>query len=143
MAEDARPKLTKDFFEYELVCQCGCGLLQFYPGLPAELQSLRNTFGHPMIITSGCRCKVHNARPASEGGAGGHPRSLHVGDFEQHPGQKGCLAVDVATPDSYYRGELFYLAWEREWSIGWNAKRKFLHLDKRVWIDLPQASFDY
>jgi hypothetical protein len=58
-------------------------------------------------------------------------------------GLTGCAAVDIETPDGAYRGQLFKLAWERGWSIGWNAAKQFLHLDRRVDVDLPQTSFDY
>jgi hypothetical protein len=57
---------------------------------------------------------------------------------------EGTMAIDIATPDGAYRGELFSLAWARGWSIGWNARRGFLHLDRR--IDLSgwaQTTFDY
>ena len=78
-----------------------------------------------------------------EGGAGGHRRSLHVGDREQHPGQKGCLAVDIETLDGVMRGRLFEIAWRRKWSIGWNGRLKFLHLDLRTLIGMKQVTFDY
>ena len=98
---------------------------------------MRLTFGDPMSITSGCRCAKHNANE------GGHKKSLHVFDKPQHEGQKGALALDVQTPDGNYRGRLFTLAWDAGFSIGWNARKRFLHLDGRTMIGLPQTSFDY
>jgi hypothetical protein len=53
------------------------------------------------------------------------------------------MAIDVETPDGAYRGRLFELAWDHGWSIGWNAKSRFLHLDRRVDIGMPQTTFDY
>ena len=135
--------LTDHFREDELRCRCGCGKLILHPGLAEALEDLRRELDQPMTITSACRCKAHNDRPAAEGGAGGHSKSLHVCDAAQHPGQMGCLAVDVAAPDGTYRGKLFSIAWRRGWSIGWNAKRGFLHLDRRVWIGMQQTTFDY
>jgi hypothetical protein len=124
------------FSDAELRCS-HCGLLKLHRGFRASLEALRADFKRPMVLTSACRCKAHNEA------VGGHAKSLHVGDVEQHPGQQGCLAVDVATPDGAYRGQLFRIAWERGFSIGWNAKKRFLHLDRRVDIGLLQTSFEY
>lgn len=125
------------FKDPELVCKCGCGILKLHRGFRDELERLRIAFKRPMVITSACRCKKHNEA------VGGHPNSLHVGDVPAHPGQTGALAVDVETLAGDFRGELFRLAWERGWSIGWGGKRRFLHLDRRDFVGLPQNSFDY
>lgn len=125
------------FTEAEMRCKCGCGLLRFHPGYMDELVRLRKALGLAMTVTSACRCKAHNKA------VGGHPSSLHVGDFPNHPGQQGTLATDIAAPDGAYRGRLFSLAWSLGWSIGWNAKKGFLHLDRRDFVGLPQTSFDY
>lgn len=132
------PNFTPD----ELRCQ-GTGLLRYDPLFLDRLQDLRVAFNRPMRVTSGCRAKAHNDKPATLNGAGGHLRSLHVGDVAQHPGQIGALAVDIATPNGSYRGDLFALAWRFGFSIGWNAKRGFLHLDLRTLVGLKQTSFDY
>ena len=128
---------TAHFTTAELACRCGCGLATFHDGFLVALESLRRAFDEPMSITSACRCTAHNEQ------IGGHPNSLHVGDREQHPGQKGALAVDVATPNGAYRGRLFATAWRLGWSIGWNARKGFLHLDRRIAVGLAQNSFDY
>lgn len=129
--------MTKYFSTAELQCKCGCARAVFHPGFLAELDGLREEFGLPMKPTSACRCKKHNTN------VGGNPRSLHICDEPQHPGQLGTLGIDIATPDGTYRGRLFAFAWRRGWSIGWNAKRGFLHLDRRDYAGLPQTSFDY
>ncbi len=129
-------QLTQHFSEAELACK-HCGRVQFHPGFLDELEILRVALDQPMQINSGCRCAVHNAA------VDGHPNSLHVLDREQHPGMRGTLAVDVHTPDGAYRGRLFALAWGRGWSIGWNAKKSFLHLDRRIMVGLAQTTFDY
>ena len=101
------------------------------------LQSLRVAFGAPMVLTSAARTRAHNTA------IGGHPRSLHVCDWDWYPGQGGALAVDVAAVDPAYRGRLFSLAWGVGWSVGWGGRRGFLHLDKRAFVGLPQSTFDY
>lgn len=132
-----RQRLTEHFFRDEFACRCGCYKLILHPGLIEQAQALRTEFGQPMHVTSGCRCKDYNLI------IGGHERSLHICDDPQHPGQLGTLGFDVAAVDGNYRGRLFTIAWRRGWSIGWNAKRGFLHLDRRDWVGIRQNSFDY
>ena len=128
--------MTPSFTRAELACRC-CGLAQFHPGFLTRLQELRDAFGEPMKVNSACRCINHNVA------LGAAVRSFHIGDQPQHAGQQGTMAIDIATPSGPYRGKLFAEAWARGWSIGWNAKRGFLHLDRRVDVGLPQTSFDY
>jgi hypothetical protein len=134
------PKLTQDFYEYEFQCK-GSGKLILHPGFIEELQLLRNEVYHHtykgIVITSGCRSFEYNKLIK------GHERSLHICDREIHPGQKGTLGCDAAAVNPIYRGWLFSLAWKRGWSIGWNAAKGFLHLDRRDWVGLPQSTFDY
>lgn len=125
-----------NFSESELACQ-GTGTVMVSERFMEELQALRTEFGQGMTINSGCRSAEHNRN------VGGHPRSLHICDEPAHPGQDGCLAVDIRTSSGVYRGQLFQIAWQRGWSIGWNAKKNFLHLDRRDFVGLPQNSFDY
>ena len=132
------------FTDNELACK-HCGLLKLHPGFRETLNALRGKFNEPMITRSCCRCKEHNDRPADEGGAGGHVRSLHVGDLPAHAdkGQKGTLAIDIAAVDGAYRGRLFVMMYQEGWSIGWNAKSGFLHGDRRDFIGMQQTTFNY
>lgn len=132
-----RAKLTENFYEDEFRCRCSCGKLRIHPGFMDELQIVRTELALPMHPTSGCRCAWYNDQ------IGGHPRSLHVCDVPMHSGQLGTLGADFAAVDGAYRGKLFSILWRRGFSIGWNAKRGFLHADIRIWIGLPQTSFDY
>lgn len=132
-----RIRLTENFYEDEFRCRCGCGQLKLHPGFVESLQEVRTELDLPMHPTSGCRCHAYNVAIR------GHPRSLHVCDAPQQLGQLGTLGSDFAAVDGAYRGKLFSIAWRRGFSIGWNAKRGFLHLDRRDFIGLPQQSFDY
>lgn len=134
--------LSPWFSDRELACR-HCGAIRFHPGFPEQLAALRIELALPMHVLSACRCKVYNDLPVDLGGVGGHVRSLHVCDYAQHPGQEGTLGIDVATLDGNYRGRLFSVAWRRGWSIGWNAARRFLHIDRRDYAGLAQTSFDY
>lgn len=128
--------MTPHFSKAELVCT-HCGEGRFHPGFLLSLEALRVDLGLPMKITGPSRCKAHNAA------VGGHPKSLHIFDEPQHVGQQGALGLDVEASDGAYRGKLFSMAWKHGFSIGWNAKRKFLHLDRRDLIGLPATTFDY
>jgi hypothetical protein len=131
---------VKYFTDEELNCN-HCGLIALHPGFDDDLIALREAFNEPMKTKSCCRCKAHNDSDAVKG----HQLSLHIGDLPAHAdkGQKGTLAIDIETPDGPYRGRLFDAAWRLGWSIGWNAKLKFLHLDRRDRIGMKQTTFDY
>lgn len=131
-----REKLSEHFYEDEFWCK-HCRGLELHPGFIERLQDVRTWLNRPMHVTSGCRCVYWNEQQ------GGHPKSLHVFNKPMHSGQHGTLAVDIACTDGEYRGQLFEIAWRHGFSVGWNAKRGFLHLDLRTAIGLSQTSFDY
>lgn len=114
------------FTRSELACR-HCGIAILAPGFADDLLELRLAFGEPMTVNSACRCKAHNDRPAKQGGAGGHPRSLHVCDKPHHP-TEGCCAVDIGSRDPGYRARLVKAALNLGWSVGFNAG--FIHLDR-------------
>lgn len=62
----------KHFRKTEFTCKCGCGLNNIDLKLVKVLEEIRNHFGQPCTVTSGCRCKIHNAR------VGGVQGSRHV-----------------------------------------------------------------
>lgn len=131
-----REKLTENFYADEFWCK-HCRKMKFHPGFMDRLQGVRTELQLPMHPTSGCRCAFYNREIE------GHPKSLHILDEPQHPGQKGTMAVDIATSNGPYRGRLFVIAYRHGFSIGWNAKRGFLHLDWRIAVGLVQTTFDY
>ena len=69
-------ELTWDDIKYfkksEFTCKCGCGTNNIELELVQILDGIRAAFGKPLIVTSGCRCKSHNAR------VGGVQGSRHV-----------------------------------------------------------------
>jgi len=139
--------ISANFHDYEFWCKCGqCNhLLILHPGYIESLQGVREELGLVMTPTSGCRCRAYNNLPPELGGVGGHPRSLHICDHPAHvgKGQQGALATDFAAVDGNYRGKLFFVLWKHGFSIGWNAKRGFLHADRRDWLGMSQTTFDY
>jgi hypothetical protein len=51
----------KYFKQSEFACKCGCGFDSINLNLVKILDEIREYFGQPMTITSGCRCAKHNA----------------------------------------------------------------------------------
>lgn len=62
----------KYFGKNEMTCKCGCGLNNTDLRLMQIADGIREHFGHPAVITSGCRCAKHNAE------VGGVQGSRHV-----------------------------------------------------------------
>ena len=52
----------KHFKQSEFACKCGCGFNSINLNLVKILDEIREYFGQPMTITSGCRCAKHNAK---------------------------------------------------------------------------------
>lgn len=72
--KSSNERITENFSIAEFHCQgkqCGCETTLHDPGLSAYLQKIRDHFGKPIHITSGYRCKAHNAS------IGGSQQSRH------------------------------------------------------------------
>lgn len=106
------------FSAQELRCKSS-GKLILAKGFADQLLALRLAFNRPMVVTSACRSKEHNAR------VGGAKNSFHICDTG-----RGCCAVDIATTDPLYRTALVQLALNSGWSVG--ISRTFVHLDRRI-----------
>ena len=62
----------KHFKKSEFTCKCGCGMNNISIELVKVLEDIRNHFGQPCTVTSGCRCASHNKK------VGGVQGSRHV-----------------------------------------------------------------
>ena len=85
--------LSKDFSRSEFACKgkgCCGGAAPVHPALIAGLQELRDRVDLPLIIPSGFRCVVHNAR------VGGVPDSQHT----------LAMAADVLCPAGWSAEQL-------------------------------------
>lgn len=70
---EAGEKLSKNFRAGEFACKCGrCERILIDEVLVEYLQQIRDHFGKEVVITSGYRCQVHNAR------VGGASASKHM-----------------------------------------------------------------
>lgn len=54
--------LSKHFSRSEFACRCGCGFDTVDSELIRILEEVREHFGQPVGIQSGCRCDAHNEK---------------------------------------------------------------------------------
>jgi len=125
--EDRRDWLSEPvahFFQrYEIVCRCGCGLSSMYPLQLVNLDNLRRSINHPLLVTSGCRCQRHNAI------VGGEINSMHLPDFHGM-----THATDIVVPE-YVMFQTMEDEMEEIWSfggIGKYLKNGFIHWDTGI-----------
>lgn len=59
----------KYFKDSEFTCKCGCGLNLQKDGIKRIADEIREHFGRPAIISSGTRCKKHNAEVGGVAGS--------------------------------------------------------------------------
>ncbi|HEX3653711.1 MAG TPA: D-Ala-D-Ala carboxypeptidase family metallohydrolase [Rhizomicrobium sp.] len=100
------------FSPHELACHC-CGEMCVWPQALDAIECLRRTMNAPLVIDSGHRCALHNAR------VGGAPLSLHK-----------QLAFDVAL-SGHDPARLEHAAHESGFR-GFGYGQSFLHLDTRA-----------
>lgn len=88
--------LTNNFSQKEFACRCGCGFDQVNLDLVKRLQILRDKLKKSIIITSGCRCKKHNAEVQGSKNSyhlRGEAADIHVKNF--NPVELGRLAAET------------------------------------------------
>ncbi|SFU01434.1 D-Ala-D-Ala carboxypeptidase family metallohydrolase [Halomonas saccharevitans] len=64
--------ISPHFQRAEFACSCGCGFDTIDTESLAVLEDVREHFGAPVIVTSGCRCPAYNTR------IGGAEHSQHI-----------------------------------------------------------------
>lgn len=82
--------LSKHFDRSEFVCKCGCGLDTVDFKLVEMLEQVREHFGTPVTINSGCRCPAYNAK------IGGEKASQHMRGRAADIVVRGVLSSVVA-----------------------------------------------
>jgi uncharacterized protein YcbK (DUF882 family) len=104
------------FKDEEFLCKCGridCPApRKIHPDLALKLDVMRRIYGGPMVVTSGIRCTVANAR------VGGVPDSEHL----------TAEAADIACPVSAVRFDMINAALKagfRRYGVG----ATFIHVD--------------
>lgn len=112
---------AKYFSRKELECRCGCGLVAMSSELLMKLDSAREEYGHPIVVTSGMRCPDHNKA------VGGVSTSAHV------TGE----AVDVKIYSSSHLFHILRLGFRYFDRIG--ISRDFVHFDVSTTLPTPRV----
>ena len=110
-------QLSKNLNQSEVACRCGCGFNTIDDDLIILFQQIRNLFGKPINVLSGCRCEKHNSSPEVKGS----PTSSHL---------KG-LALDIRPKNNtpYNLLKLAVCVGKcNVWNIGISAKDQFIHI---------------
>ena len=82
--------MTKHFPDYELECNCGCGLMNMREDTMVRVEIARVRAGLPFGVNSASRCPVHNKAE------GGKDTSSHLEGY----------ALDIAVTSSRARFEI-------------------------------------
>lgn len=110
-------RIAKYFTHEELACRCGCGFLPTQVTLD-RADSLRESWGRPLVPTSGARCPAHNES------VNGDENSEHMDG----------VAIDfVVLPEDRFSFVSHAIA-HGYTSIG--VYKRFIHLgtrDKKLW----------
>lgn len=107
--------LSKHFDKEEFACKDGCGLDSIHPMLIDVLEDVREHFGVPVKINSGCRCREHNKA------VGGETHSYHL----------LCQAADIDVKN--VSPHLVYEYLNRKYSdkFGLGLYKSWVHVDIR------------
>ncbi len=94
--------LSRNFSKWEFRCPCGCGQVRVDSRLIEALQILRDRIGLPIEISSGYRCRKHNAD------VGGVPDSQHLlghaADIVVQGLHPDCVATIAETIPAFKNG---------------------------------------
>lgn len=98
-----------------MMCKCGCGTSNVTQRFLAILTQIEQVRGKELVITSGCRCRKHNAA------VGGAEHSLHLIG----------RAADCATVDADDAEDLCEVA-KQLGCCGFGHGQGFVHIDCRI-----------
>jgi uncharacterized protein YcbK (DUF882 family) len=107
--------ISPHFSREEFACACGCGFAAVDHELLWVLEDVRTTYGKPVHINSGCRCKEHNAR------VGGEEDSQHM------KGTAADITVEGLSPAKVQQ----YLTSKYPGRYGIGSYKNFTHIDVR------------
>ena len=116
-------QLSPHFSRHEFACRCRCGFDTVDTALLEALEAVRQHFGNPITITSGCRCTAHNTA------VGGSPKSQHL------LGRAADIVVRGVNPAQVVK----YLERTFRGALGIGIYDTFVHVDSR----LGAARWDY
>ena len=115
-----------NFEEHEFACKCGCGKADMEPGFMNFLQYMRDDFGMPMFVSSGFRCREHNAEVSETGFDGPHTTGKAVD-------------ISVSGVSAHTLLSLAFRYGVEGIGIHQRGKKRFIHLDMitegtRPWV---------
>ena len=108
--------ISKHFYRGEFACRCGCGFDTVDAQLISVLEELREHFGVPIKVSSGCRCKEHNRA------VGGSEKSQHL----------LARASDISMVDFTTAAICRYLEDKYPSELGIGKYDTFVHIDTRL-----------
>ena len=116
------------------------GEIHLADGFIDKLETLREAYGKPMIVTDGCRV-IDTNEWLIRRGYGASLSSFHLIENPKWE-TGGCCAVDIARPRFADLGLLAATAYWSEWAVG--IGETFVHLDRRVdYTDLSAGIYTY
>lgn len=108
-------RISPHFDRGEFACRCGCGFDTVDTVLLEVLEAVRQYFGQPVNVTSGCRCPAHNAT------VGGAANSQHLLGRAADIVVKGTLPAEVVR----------FLRAAYPGRLGIGRYSNFVHVDSR------------
>jgi uncharacterized protein YcbK (DUF882 family) len=108
--------LSAHFSRREFACKCSCGFDTVDAQLLEALEAVRQFYGLPVTVNSGCRCAAHNQR------VGGSPNSQHL------LGRAADIAVKGVSPTAVAN----YLEQTFKGRYGIGRYPTFTHIDTRA-----------
>ena len=109
--------ISTHFDREEFSCKCGCGFSAVDVELLRLLEEVREHFGKPVHINSGCRCEAHNK---AVGGSDGSQHKL---------ARAADIVVEGIHPDKIYA--FFDDRYPTQFGLGGYPKSGFTHVDTR------------
>lgn len=107
--------ISAHFSRSEFACKCGCGFDTVDIETLSVLEEIRQHFGQPVWINSGCRCSYYNAK------VGGAVASQHI------RGRAADIEVAHTEPAQVYQ----FLNSEYPNKYGIGVYSDFIHIDTR------------
>ena len=107
--------LTANLSRHEFACKCGCGFDTLDIETAWVIQDVCDHFQTTVLITSGCRCEVHNKK------VGGAEMSKHL------EGRAGDCKFAKVTPEGVHD----YLIKKYKDRFGFGCYPTFNHIDTR------------
>jgi uncharacterized protein YcbK (DUF882 family) len=108
--------ISENFQRSEFECRCGCGFATVDVELIEILERLREYYGKPISINSGCRCKIYNKS------IGGASQSRHMEGIAADINIKGVEPSEVQSKLKQW--------YPNQYGIG--CYNTFTHVDSRA-----------